>query len=77
MSLLAGAMVSVRFRVKYYTVWGQNVVVCGSDPRLGAWDVRKGVWMHCQVSRENNLFDNSRCPTLARDLLPRGKRVPL
>jgi len=42
--------VTLRFRVKYWTVWGQNLVLCGSDPRLGAWDVRKGVFMHCHVS---------------------------
>ena len=24
--------------------------MCGNDPRLGSWDVRKGVFMRCQVS---------------------------
>ena len=39
----------VGFRVKYWTEWGQNLVVVGNHPKLGEWDVRKGVWMHCQV----------------------------
>jgi hypothetical protein len=47
---MASGQMSVQFRVKYWTEWGQNLVVCGPDARLGAWDVRKGVWMHCQVS---------------------------
>eukprot|EP00227_Mantoniella_beaufortii_P021056 CAMPEP_0197575278 /NCGR_PEP_ID=MMETSP1326-20131121/731_1 /TAXON_ID=1155430 /ORGANISM="Genus nov. species nov., Strain RCC2288" /LENGTH=117 /DNA_ID=CAMNT_0043138017 /DNA_START=191 /DNA_END=540 /DNA_ORIENTATION=+ len=48
--------VTLRFRVKYWTVWGQNLVLCGSDPRLGAWDVRKGVFMHCHHVGEEELL---------------------
>lgn len=43
------AQTSIEFRVKYWTTWGQNLVVVGPDPRLGGWDVKKGVFMHCQV----------------------------
>jgi hypothetical protein len=45
----ATTKVNVGFRVKFWTEWGQNLVVCGSTRRLGGWDVRKGLWMHCQV----------------------------
>ena len=40
---------TVAFHVRYWTEWGQNLVVVGSHPKLGEWDVRKGAWMHCQV----------------------------
>ena len=43
------AQTSIEFRIKYWTTWGQNLVVVGPDPRLGGWDVKKGVFMHCQV----------------------------
>ncbi|GMN64331.1 hypothetical protein TIFTF001_033402 [Ficus carica] len=35
--------VNVRFRLPYYTQWGQSLVVCGSEPVLGGWDVKKGL----------------------------------
>lgn len=35
--------VNVRFRLPYYTQWGQNLLVCGSEPVLGAWNVKKGL----------------------------------
>ncbi|KAM6570952.1 hypothetical protein CsatA_015032 [Cannabis sativa] len=35
--------VNVRFRLPYYTQWGQSLVVCGSEPVLGAWNVKKGL----------------------------------
>ena len=34
---------NVRFRLPYYTQWGQSLVVCGSEPVLGAWNVKKGL----------------------------------
>ena len=46
---MADALTTVSFRVKYWTEWGQNLVVVGGHPKLGEWDVRKGVWMHCEV----------------------------
>jgi|TARA_B110000971_G_scaffold218811_1_gene258407 hypothetical protein len=42
-------LTTVSFRVKYWTTWGQNLVVVGSHAQLGEWDVRKGIWMHCEV----------------------------
>jgi len=46
---MAPLSMAVQFRVRYWTEWGQNLVICGADPRLGGWDPRKGVWMQCQV----------------------------
>lgn len=33
---------TVKFRIPYYTHWGQSLLVCGSEPVLGSWDVKKG-----------------------------------
>ncbi|KAF7803970.1 4-alpha-glucanotransferase DPE2 isoform X1 [Senna tora] len=35
--------VKITFRLPYYTHWGQNLLVCGSAPLLGSWNVKKGV----------------------------------
>ncbi|KAG6737020.1 hypothetical protein POTOM_060020 [Populus tomentosa] len=35
--------VNVSFRLPYYTQWGQSLLVCGSEPVLGSWDVKKGL----------------------------------
>ncbi|KAJ9179771.1 hypothetical protein P3X46_008099 [Hevea brasiliensis] len=35
--------VNVSFRLPYYTHWGQRLLVCGSEPLLGSWDVKKGL----------------------------------
>ena len=35
--------VTVSFRLPYYTKWGQHLLVCGSEPILGAWNVKKGL----------------------------------
>lgn len=35
--------VIVNFRIPYYTHWGQNILVCGSERVLGSWDVKKGL----------------------------------
>ncbi|XP_059668275.1 4-alpha-glucanotransferase DPE2 isoform X2 [Cornus florida] len=35
--------VNVSFRIPYYTHWGQSLLVCGSEPVLGSWNVKKGV----------------------------------
>eukprot|EP01018_Ginkgo_biloba_P034974 Gb_33253 [translate_table: standard] len=37
--------ISVRFRLPYYTQWGQNLIVCGSDPVMGSWKVKQAVQM--------------------------------
>ncbi|XP_076941178.1 4-alpha-glucanotransferase DPE2-like [Bidens hawaiensis] len=35
--------VNVRFRIPYYTLWGQSLVVSGSEPVLGSGNVKKGL----------------------------------
>jgi hypothetical protein len=61
----ATTKVNVGFRVKFWTEWGQNLVVCGSTRRLGGWDVRKGLWMHCQVRVVEPIPDQSVQPSRA------------
>ncbi|XP_050231099.1 4-alpha-glucanotransferase DPE2 [Mercurialis annua] len=44
LGLLSGSQsVKLTFRLPYYTEWGQRVVVCGSEPMLGCWSVKKGL----------------------------------
>ena len=33
---------------KFYTNWGENVVVCGKSRAMGAYDPTKGAWMSCE-----------------------------
>ena len=40
--------VTFTFRVKFYTNWGENVVVCGKSRAMGAYDPTKGAWMSCE-----------------------------
>ncbi|GLT67958.1 hypothetical protein SLA2020_402290 [Shorea laevis] len=35
--------VKVSFRLPYLTHWGQSLLVCGSEPVLGSWSVKKGL----------------------------------
>ena len=35
--------VNVSFRLPYFTHWGQSILVCGSEPILGSWNVKKGL----------------------------------
>ncbi|KAL6272198.1 hypothetical protein ACE6H2_022890 [Prunus campanulata] len=35
--------VHVSFRIPYYTHWGQSLLVCGSEPVLGSWNLKKGL----------------------------------
>uniref|UniRef100_A0A2P2MKW7 4-alpha-glucanotransferase n=1 Tax=Rhizophora mucronata TaxID=61149 RepID=A0A2P2MKW7_RHIMU len=35
--------VKVSFRIPYYTQWGQSLLVCGSEPVVGSWNVKKGL----------------------------------
>ncbi|CAA2986951.1 4-alpha-glucanotransferase DPE2 [Olea europaea subsp. europaea] len=35
--------VTVSFKLPYYTHWGQQLLVCGSEPVLGSWNVKKGL----------------------------------
>lgn len=39
--------VTLRFRVPFQTRWGENLVLCGDDDRLGAWEPARGIWMQC------------------------------
>ncbi|XP_074306803.1 4-alpha-glucanotransferase DPE2 [Silene latifolia] len=34
--------VTVSFRIPYFTHWGQSLLVCGSVPLLGSWNVKRG-----------------------------------
>lgn len=47
LALLSGTKnlksVTVSFRIPYFTQWGQHVLVCGSEPVLGSWNVKKGL----------------------------------
>ncbi|KAG6411082.1 hypothetical protein SASPL_129156 [Salvia splendens] len=35
--------VIISFRIPYFTHWGQQILVCGSERVLGSWDVKKGL----------------------------------
>ncbi|KAK7336394.1 hypothetical protein VNO77_16934 [Canavalia gladiata] len=35
--------VKVSFQIPYFTQWGQSLLVCGSVPVLGSWNVKRGV----------------------------------
>ncbi|XP_011079098.1 4-alpha-glucanotransferase DPE2 [Sesamum indicum] len=35
--------VILSFKIPYYTHWGQHLLVCGSEPVLGSWNVKKGL----------------------------------
>ncbi|XP_057505875.1 4-alpha-glucanotransferase DPE2 [Actinidia eriantha] len=35
--------VGLSFRIPYYTQWGQSLLVCGSEPVLGSWNVKTGL----------------------------------
>eukprot|EP00898_Chlorokybus_atmophyticus_P004883 jgi/Chlat1/5396/Chrsp35S05221 len=37
--------VALRFSIKFMTVWGQNLMVCGPSQVLGGGNVKKGLWM--------------------------------
>ncbi|KAG6552731.1 hypothetical protein Mapa_005678 [Marchantia paleacea] len=37
--------INIRFRIPYYTQWGQNLMISGSDALLGNWTVAQGQWM--------------------------------
>lgn len=47
LGLLSGtktcSSVTLCFKIPYYTQWGQQILVCGSEPTLGAWNVKRGI----------------------------------
>lgn len=45
----------VVFRTKYWTNWGENVVVCGPAEALGGWNPERGVRMSCAHVGERTL----------------------
>jgi 4-alpha-glucanotransferase len=57
-SLLRKEM-TVKFRVKYYTKWGENLVVCGPSDAFGNWDAAKGLWMTCEHVKGFSGFNRS------------------
>ncbi|KAL7134275.1 hypothetical protein ABFS83_11G015800 [Erythranthe nasuta] len=42
-SKTSNSSVIVSFRIPYFTHWGQQILVCGSERVLGAWNVKKGL----------------------------------
>lgn len=46
---------NVNFRIPYYTHWGQSLLVCGSEPVLGSWNVKKG-FLLSPVHQDNELI---------------------
>ncbi|CAL1352309.1 unnamed protein product [Linum trigynum] len=45
----------VSFRIPYFTNWGQSLVVCGSEPALGSWNVKRGLLLK-PVHQDNELI---------------------
>jgi 4-alpha-glucanotransferase len=37
--------VNLRFKLPFMTVWGQNLMIVGSDPIFGSWNIKQGIWM--------------------------------
>jgi 4-alpha-glucanotransferase len=35
--------VTVIFKLPYYTQWGQSLIIAGSEPALGSWNVKQGL----------------------------------
>ncbi|MCB2378501.1 4-alpha-glucanotransferase [Hymenobacter sp. BT635] len=36
----------LRFTLPFYTAWGQRLVVCGSEPALGSWNLAQALALH-------------------------------
>lgn len=49
----------VSFRIPYYTQWGQNVLICGSDRLLGSWNVKKGLLLKPSHQGEELIWSGS------------------
>ncbi|MDR1810778.1 MAG: 4-alpha-glucanotransferase [Prevotella sp.] len=43
---------TVNFNINYYTVWGENLYICGSLPELGAWNGDNALLMTYRPSAE-------------------------
>ena len=74
----------VVFRTKYWTNWGENVVVCGPAEALGGWNPERGVRMSCAHVGERRQGSGCPHPRLhaagrcgpARRQVSDGPRVP-
>ena len=44
----------IYFRLTYYTNWGKSLMVCGSEPVVGAWNVKKNGLLLQSNGRETN-----------------------
>ena len=42
--------ITFKFRVKFYTKWGENVVVCGQSQAMGEYAATTGALMSCDHS---------------------------
>jgi 4-alpha-glucanotransferase len=43
------------FKLPYYTQWGQSLLIAGSEPALGSWNVKQGLSL-TPVHQDNELF---------------------
>uniref|UniRef100_A0ACD5Z182 Uncharacterized protein n=1 Tax=Avena sativa TaxID=4498 RepID=A0ACD5Z182_AVESA len=50
-----GKSVTLIFKLPYYTEWGQSLVIAGSEPVLGSWNVQQGLSL-TPVHERNGLF---------------------
>lgn len=47
--------VTLVFRLPYYTQWGQSLLIAGSEPPLGSWNVKQGLSLS-PVHQDNELI---------------------
>jgi hypothetical protein len=47
--------VTLLFKLPYYTQWGQSLLIAGSEPALGSWNVKQGLALS-PVHQDNKLF---------------------
>ncbi|CAN6321373.1 unnamed protein product [Urochloa humidicola] len=47
--------VTLLFKLPYYTQWGQSLLIAGSEPALGSWNVKQGLSL-TPVHQDNELF---------------------
>lgn len=67
--------VTIRFKMNYQTYFGQDVIVVGSLPELGFWEISKGLRLsHCgsQISVTNGMFSDVRFNWQGDLVLPRA-----
>jgi len=47
--------VTLLFKLPYYTQWGQSLLIAGSEPALGSWNVKQGLSLS-PVHQDNELI---------------------